>query len=151
VNGGSLTMTRHYHLDPGYITIPEANDVVKRILKIANQNDKTHYHIILEGAKKGKFGGKKHGKRIYQVLREEIIQYANEFLQEEKLKLFNIEVIKSLDHIMGKENTIIDKNTANRIYTCLKYLKLNEIITDEAYQHGERTLIQRVRFQSFKI
>lgn len=144
-------MTRHYNLDSGYITIPEANDVVKRILKIANQNDKTHYHIILEGAKKGQFGGKKHGKRIYQVLREEIIHYANELLKKETLKLFNIDIIKSIDDIIGKETTIIDRNTANRIYNCLKYLKLNEIITDEAYQHGERTLIQRVQFQSLKI
>lgn len=141
-------MARHYRLEPGYITIPEANDVVKRILKIANQNDKTHYRIILEGAKKGHFGGKKHGKKIYQVLREDIIHYAEVLLKEEKLKLYNIHIIKDLEEIVGKQSHIIDNQTADRLYNCLKYLKLNDIITEEAYQLGERKIIQRVRFHS---
>lgn len=69
-------MSKNYHLDPGYVTIPDANKIVLRILKITNQNNKSHYHNILAGAKQGLYGGKKHGKRMYQVRREDIIQYA---------------------------------------------------------------------------
>ena len=38
----------------------------------------SHYNKILNGAKKGMFGSKKHGTRMYQVRKEDIIQYAAE-------------------------------------------------------------------------
>ncbi|HZG72369.1 MAG TPA: hypothetical protein VEY51_12610 [Chondromyces sp.] len=79
---------RTYHLDPGYVTIPEATRIVTRMLCITNKDDRVHYKKILRGAKKGWFGGKMHGKRMFQVRRRDIIQYAEELLEAEKFNLF---------------------------------------------------------------
>ncbi|MGJ7922530.1 hypothetical protein [Neobacillus sp. LXY-4] len=80
-------MTRNYHLDPGYITIPSASKIVRQKLGIVT-DEKFYYIKILNGAKKGWFSGKMHGRRMFQVRRNEIIQYAEELLQAEKYNLF---------------------------------------------------------------
>lgn len=80
-------MSRNYHLDAGYITIPTASKIVRRFLDIP-RDDKSHYIKILSGAKKGWFGGKMHGRRMFQVRREEIIQYAKELQLAETYNLF---------------------------------------------------------------
>ena len=104
-------MSKTFHLDPGYVTVPDANKIVMRILNIFDHNDKSHYNKILNGAKKGLFGGKKHGSRMYQVKEEAIKQYAEECLQSEKLKLFDIEVAPDLKAIEKSKNltTMITK------------------------------------------
>lgn len=87
-NGGLLMKKRKYHLEPGYITIPDANKIVLRILRIVNQKDQTHYRKILAEAKKGLYGGRKYGERIYTVRKKDIIQYAEELLREEQKSYF---------------------------------------------------------------
>ncbi|WP_147535476.1 hypothetical protein [Bacillus marasmi] len=85
-------MSRNYHLDHGYITIPTASKIVINKLGIIDDNQ-SHYVKILNGAKKGWFGGKMHGKRMFQVRKDEIIQYANEL---EKLETYNLFTYDSL-------------------------------------------------------
>jgi hypothetical protein len=92
---GGLFLSRKYHLDAGYITIPAATKIVLKFLDI-KIDDKSHYLKILRGAKKGWFGGKMHGKRMFQVSREEILQYANQLQQTEKYNLFTFEEIQTL-------------------------------------------------------
>lgn len=82
-------MGRMYHLDSGYVTIPEASNIVKRTLGIAKKDDKTYYFKILRFAKNGWFGGKMHGKRMFQVRRKDIVQYAEELLEAQRFNLFN--------------------------------------------------------------
>ena len=87
-------MARNYHLDPGYITIPAASKIVQGVLGIVNDDDViSHYLKILNGAKKGWFGGKMHGRRMFQVRREEIIQYAKDLQRAEKYNLFTYETV----------------------------------------------------------
>jgi len=88
-----VSMRRIYHLDPGYVTIPEAANIVKRMLGITNKDDQSHYKKILRGAKKSWFGGKMHGKRMFQVRRDDIIRYGEELLEAEKFNLFTFERI----------------------------------------------------------
>ncbi|WP_318502907.1 hypothetical protein [Bacillus sp. T3] len=83
-------MSRIYHLDAGYITIPAASKIVHHFLGIV-QEDKSHYIKILRGAKKGWFGGKMHGRRMFQVRREEIINYAKELQRAEQYNLFTFD------------------------------------------------------------
>ncbi|KMY50981.1 hypothetical protein [Peribacillus loiseleuriae] len=64
--------------------MPDANKIVLRMLGIVNQNDKSHYYKLLNGEKEGLFGRKKYGKRMYQVRRKDIIQYAEKCFQNEK-------------------------------------------------------------------
>jgi hypothetical protein len=85
-------MGRKYHLDPGYVTIPEAANIVKGMLGITNEDDHTHYKKILRGAKKNWFGGKMHGKRMFQVRRVDIILYGEELLEAEKFNLFTFDL-----------------------------------------------------------
>jgi hypothetical protein len=86
-------LPRSYHLEPGYITIPTASKIVEGVLGIVYDEDFSHYLKILNGAKKGWFGGKMHGRRMFQVRREEIIQYAKELQQAEKYNLFTYETV----------------------------------------------------------
>lgn len=85
-------MPRRYHLDPGYVTIPEAANIVKKMLGIYNQEEQNHYTFILRGVKKGWFGGKMHGKRMFQARRKDIIQYGEELIEAEKFNLFNLDI-----------------------------------------------------------
>ncbi|MGJ7922902.1 hypothetical protein [Neobacillus sp. LXY-4] len=138
-------MTKNYHLDPGYVTIPEANKIVLRILGVANKDDKSHYNKILNGAKKGLYGGKKHGSRMYQVRREDIIQYAEELLQVEKINLFDFDLetnAKEIEKLSKLPD--IDQNTATKLYVYLKTLKFHEIITQEAFHDAEKKIILRM-------
>ncbi|WP_102344804.1 hypothetical protein [Bacillus sp. Marseille-P3661] len=82
-------MPRNFNLDPGYITVPKANKIVLQILRTVDQHENSHYSKILRRAKIGLLGGKKHGKRMYQVRKKDIMQYAEECLKVEQLKLFN--------------------------------------------------------------
>ncbi|KKI93237.1 hypothetical protein WQ54_05210 [Bacillus sp. SA1-12] len=142
-------MKKNYHLDPGYVTVPEANKIVLRILRIVNQHDKSHYNKILEGAKKGLFGGKKHGTRMYQVRKEDIIQYAEKCLQSEQLQLFDLELGISLNDIEAQQKLpFIDESTASNIHYYLRYLKFHGIITEEAYLKGEKILVLRLNMNS---
>jgi hypothetical protein len=86
-------MGRKYHLDPGYVTIPKAANIVKGMLGITNEDDHTHYKKILRGAKKNWFGGKMHGKRMFQVRRVDIILYGEELLEAEKFNLFTFDLV----------------------------------------------------------
>ena len=86
-------MARNYHLEPGYITIPTASKIVQSVLEIVHDEDNSLYLKILSGAKKGWFGGKMHGRRMFQVRQEEIIQYAKELQQEEKYNLFTFQSV----------------------------------------------------------
>lgn len=139
-------MAKNFHLDPGYVTVPDANKIILRMLRITNQNDKSHYLKILNGAKKGLFGGKKHGKRMYQVRKEDIIQYAEECIQNEQLQLFDIELATSLNEIDARSRLpMIDNNTANQIHYYLRYLKFHGIISDDAFRKGEKNLVMRVK------
>ncbi|SEN71228.1 hypothetical protein SAMN05192533_11832 [Mesobacillus persicus] len=92
-------MGRMYHLDHGYITIPEANNIVKRTLGIVKKDDKTYYFKILRFAKKGWFGGKMHGKRMFQVRRKDIVQYAEELLEAQRYNLFNFHLATELTEV----------------------------------------------------
>lgn len=83
-------MSRVYHLDAGYITIPAASKIVHHFLEIVHE-DKSHYIKILSGAKKGWFGGKMYGRRMFQVSREEIIKYAKELQLAEQYNLFTFD------------------------------------------------------------
>ncbi len=84
-------MTRHYNLSPGYITIPTAAKIVLRILDIKNNDNQSYYKKILSGAKKGWFGGKMHGKRMFQVRKKDIFKYAEELLSAETYNLFTFD------------------------------------------------------------
>ncbi|MGG5255378.1 hypothetical protein ACQYAD_18285 [Neobacillus sp. SM06] len=138
-------MVKKYHLDPGYVTIPEANEIVLRILRIVNKGDKSHYNKILEGAKKGIFGGKKHGSRMYQVRKDDIVQYAEECLQNEKANLFNVEIAPNeIEKLESMPN--IDNNTASRLYYYLKSLRFYEIISQDIFQKGEKRIIMSLNF-----
>jgi hypothetical protein len=86
-------LARTYHLDPGYVTIPTATKIVLRKLAIGTKNDKTYYKKILSGAKKGWFGGKMHRKRMFQVRKKDIHQYAEELLAAEKFNLFTFDKV----------------------------------------------------------
>jgi hypothetical protein len=86
-------MGRKYHLDPGYVTIPVAANIVKEMLGITNPDDHSHYYKILRGAKKSWFGGKMHGKRMFQVRRVDIIKYGEELLEAEKFNLFTYNLV----------------------------------------------------------
>ncbi|WP_026575704.1 hypothetical protein [Bacillus sp. UNC438CL73TsuS30] len=139
-------MGKTYNLDPGYVTVPDANKIVIRILKIVNQNDKSHYNKILNGAKMGMFGGKKHGIRMYQVRKEDIIQYAEECLREEKSKLFNIDLAPDLTAIESSKNlSLIDQKTSKLLHHFLTYLKFYEIISEEVFRQSENNIVLRLR------
>ncbi|XJZ27034.1 hypothetical protein ACF5W4_17185 [Bacillota bacterium Lsc_1132] len=140
-------MVKKYHLNPGYVTIPEANEIVLRILRIVNKGDKSHYNKILEGAKKGLFGGKKHGSRMYQVRKDDIVQYAEECLQNEKENLFNLEIASDENEIEQLGNTPnIDNNTAARLYYFLKSLRFYEVISHDIFQKAEKKIIMSLNF-----
>lgn len=141
-------MAKTYHLDPGYITVPEANRIILRILKIINKDNKSHYNKILAGAKKGLFGGKKYGTRMYQVRREDIIHYAQKCLQNEQLQLFDIEETSFKEFEEQNKLLLIDQSTARNIHYYLKYLKFHRIISDEAFRQGEKTLVMRVKMKN---
>ncbi|MCP3740824.1 hypothetical protein [Rossellomorea sp. BNER] len=143
---------KNFHLDPGYVTVPEANKIVLRLLRITNQSNKSYYNKILNGAKQGRFGGKKHGKRMYQVRREDIIQYAEKCLQSEQLQLFDIELVPNLHEFEAKQKLQpIDSSTAKNIHYYLKYLKFHEIISEETFLNGERNLVMRVKMKGISL
>ena len=145
-----LEMGRNYQLDPGYVTIPEASDIVKRMLGIVNKEDKTHYNQILKGAKKGLYGGKLHGKRMYQVRKADIVQYAEELLEAEKIKLFQFEMATDATEINSlNELPMIDQTTVQKLYYFLKTLRFHEIISHENYQNAERQLMLRMKIGRF--
>ncbi len=138
---------KKYHLDPGYVTIPEANEIVLRILRIVNKGDKSHYYKILEGAKKGLFGGKKHGSRMYQVRKDDIIHYAEECLQSEQRNLLNLEIVSDETEIEKLGNMPnIDTNTAAKLYYYLKSLRFYQIISQDIFQRAEQKIILSLNF-----
>ncbi|ARK32421.1 hypothetical protein [Halalkalibacter krulwichiae] len=145
-------MARNYHLDPGYMTVPEANKMVLTMLRITNQDDKTHYRKILSAAKKGQLGGKKYGTRMYQVRKKDIEEYAINCLQEEQIKLFDIEVVDNLDtiHAQSKLPTI-DQKTAGNIHYYLRYLRFHDIISEDTYGEGEKKLIMRLKIKELNL
>jgi len=138
-------MGKTYNLEPGYITVPEANRIVLTMLRITNLNEKSHYNKILKGAKQGMYGGKKHGTRMYQVRKKDIKEYALKCLQEEQLQLYKIEIVSGFE----EESTmpLIDNSTAKKIQYYLKYLKFYEIISDAAFQDGEKNLVLRLKMK----
>ena len=139
-------MVKTFNLDPGYVTIPEANKIVLRILNVYNKDDKSHYNKILDAAKKGLFGGKKYGSRMYQVLRNDIIQYAERTLRNEKLDLFNLEIVTDTDKVRNLENLPdIDQNTGSKLYFYLKSLRFHGIITQDTFQKSENNIILRLK------
>lgn len=145
-------MVKKYHLDPGFITVPDANRIVLHMLRITNQKEKKHYNKILAGAKKGLFGGKKHGTRMFQVRQADVIEYAQKCLKDEQLKLYNIDVVRDFQKIETTNNLpLIDNSTVKNIQYYLKYLKIYGIITDEIFQEGERNLVMRVRMKELRI
>jgi hypothetical protein len=138
-------MVKQFNLDPGYVTIPEANRIVLRILKVFNKDDKSHYNKILDAAKKGIFSGKKYGSRMYQVRRDDIIQYAEETLRSEQLDLFNLEIVSDKDKIGKLGNlTDIDQNTGGKLYFYLKSLRFHGIISQDTFQKSEKNIILRL-------
>ncbi|WP_078429830.1 hypothetical protein [Alkalihalobacterium alkalinitrilicum] len=144
-------MSQKYHLESGYMTVPDANRMVLNMLRITNLNEKSHYKKILAGAKKGLFGGKKHGTRMYQVRKDDINEYVLKCLQEEQLKLFNIEVVKRLDEVEAENRfPLIDNSTAKNIQYYLKYLKFYGIISDETFQLSEKKLVLRVNLKELR-
>jgi hypothetical protein len=92
---GGIRLARNYNLDPGYITIPTASKIVQSVLGIVHDENFSHYLRILSGAKKGWFGGKMHGRRMFQVRQVEIIQYAKELQHAEKYNLFTYETVSN--------------------------------------------------------
>lgn len=141
---------RSYNLETGYITVPDANKIVLRVLGIVNKEDKTYYNKILSDAKKGKYGGKLHGKRIYQVRKDDIMQYAEELLHAEKLKLFKLEFAKNTEEVerLGKLPEI-DSETAAKLYYYLRTLRFHEIISSGTHQNAEKQLMLRVSMGRF--
>ncbi|MDR4947196.1 hypothetical protein [Neobacillus cucumis] len=143
-------MAKTFHLDPGYVTVPEANKIVLRILNVFDHEDKSHYNKILNGAKKGMFGGKKHGTRMYQVRKDDIIQYAEECLRDEKLKNFNIELVPDLKAIENSKNlTKINNKTSKILHYYLTYLRFHEIISEDVFHQAEKNIILRVNMNAF--
>lgn len=135
-------MVRKYDTDPGYVTVPEANRIVLRMLRITNQKDKSHYKKILEKAKKGSFGGKKYKKRMYQVRKDDIIEYAKSLLKDDQLKLYDIEIADNLYKVDKLSHVPrIDNQTALKIKHYLNYLKRYNIISDEAFHNGTNNLL----------
>lgn len=111
-------MTRHYNLSPGYITIPTAAKIVLRILDIKNKDDQSYYKKILSGAKKGWFGGKMHGKRMFQVRKKDIFQYAEELLFAETYNLFTFDgKINSTEIVNFKPSSAIVEKQQNTYIT----------------------------------
>ncbi|MDQ0246161.1 hypothetical protein J2S09_003748 [Bacillus fengqiuensis] len=130
------------------MTIPEANKIVLRILNIFDKEDKSHYNKILAGAKKGMFGGKKHGSWMYQVRKEDIIQYAEECLRSEKLNLFNFQLVLDPKELDRTNNlSTINSGTAKNLYLYLKSLRFHEIISEEIFQQAEKNIIMRVNMR----
>ncbi|WP_186579783.1 hypothetical protein [Aquibacillus kalidii] len=143
---------RHYNVDPGYVTITEASEIVSNILRLTKQDSQTYKTTIREGAKNGLFGGKKYKKKMYQVKRADIYQFAHDLKREEQLALYNIEIAPNLDNInKTRKLPIIDTKTAQQIIYCIKYLRLQEIISDEVYQKAERNLILRTAISGAKL
>ncbi|RSK28827.1 hypothetical protein EJF36_19180 [Bacillus sp. HMF5848] len=143
-------MVRKYNLDPGYITVPEANQIVLRVLRIVNKNDKSHYNKILAGAKKGLYGGKKYGSRMYQVRKEDIIEYAEKQLQNEQLQLFDIKVTTSLEE---HDNIVqaIDPTTAKNLYIYLRHLLFHKVISEAIFHECERKIVIRSKLEKIQI
>jgi hypothetical protein len=139
---GGLELTTRYHLEPGYVTVPDANKMVLSILKMVGQEDKSHYNKILIGAKKGLFGGKKYGSRMYQVRNEDIRLYAEECLQTEKLTLFNFEIVSNLEFLNKNQN--IDKRLANELLNYLISLRFYQIISEEIFDSARKKIIMSV-------
>lgn len=143
-------MSRKYNTDPGYVTIPEADEIVLRMLRFKNPNEKSHYNKILAGAKKGLFGGKKYGARMYQVQINAIKEYANECLKE--IDIMGIQTDLNFD-IIEKSNELpmIDNSTAIKIEYYLKILKHYEIISDDMLKTSKKNLIMRLNMQKIAI
>lgn len=145
-------MVKNYHLDPGYITVPEANRIVLNMLRITNRNEKKHYNKILAAAKQGLYGGKKHGTRMFQVRKTDIIEYAFSCLKDEQIQLYKIEVVQDINKFEGDSNLpLLDNSTAKNIQYYLKYLKVYGIISDEMYQEGERNLVMRIKVKGLRL
>ena len=145
-------MARNYHLEPGYITVPQANEIVLTMLRIANRQEKKHYNRILAGAKKGEFGGKKHGSRMYQVREADIREYGIACLQEEQVQLFQIEIAQDTNKLdRDRQLPQIDQSTEINIQLYLHYLKHHSIITEEAFKDGERNLLMRIKLRDLNL
>ncbi|MDT8861800.1 hypothetical protein N0O92_16425 [Alkalihalobacillus sp. MEB130] len=145
-------MPKNYRLEPGYITVPEANKVVLNMLRITNQDETSHYKKILQGAKEGLYGGKKHGARMYQVRLKDIKEYALQCLETEQLQLYKIEVVKNLSKVEAEKHLpVVDNSTAKKIQYYLKYLMVYGIITEEMFEEGEKNLVLRLKMKRIKL
>ncbi|MCT2537106.1 hypothetical protein NC661_05955 [Aquibacillus koreensis] len=116
--------TRLYNVDPGYVTITEASEIVSQLLRLTDKESNTYKIKIREDAKKGLFGGKKYKKRMYQVKRADIIQYAQDIKRQEQVEI-DIDIAPNSErvHISSKLPHIPIKKTILIIVGLLILLK----------------------------
>jgi len=87
---------------------------------------------------------------MYQVRKKDIIQYAEECLQDERLQLFNLELVTHLKKVnTSNQLPMIDTSTANDIHYCLRYLKFYQIISEDTFRKGEKNPIMRIQMKGF--
>ena len=83
---------------------------------------------------------------MYQVRKADILQYAEELIEAEKIKLFHIDLASSYNEVNRlSELPMIDQQTARKLYYYLKTLSFHEIISPEIYQIAERELMLRIK------
>jgi len=82
---------------------------------------------------------------MYQVRKADILQYAEELIDAEKIKLFHIDLASDNEINRLSEFPMIDQQTARKLYDYLKILSFHEIISPEIFQNTERELMLRIK------
>jgi hypothetical protein len=108
-----VSMKRNYSLVEGYLTIPQASELIaERIGKKNNKStEKRYYKIILSGAKEGNYGAIKYGSKMYQVKLSEI----SKFTEKELKRLGKLTVKDKHKNILINVQNIIKLSTRNNI------------------------------------
>lgn len=101
-------MAKKFHTDIGYITITEAALITLEIMEqeITEESLTFWQDLIRDKAREGKLGGKRYKKRMWQVLRDDVIDFAKSKKEEKdnELNLFdfleddNVEVAPKMNH-----------------------------------------------------
>lgn len=104
---------KSYKVDLGYMTCPEATRLFLDIVGKQEGDFKEFYSVFLEGAKRGRFGGKEYKTNMYQVWKAKVVEFANDFvlnqsqpLEPKQLSLFDIDEFEEKNHFNSKTNEI---------------------------------------------
>jgi hypothetical protein len=119
-----ISRKRNYSLLEGYLTIPQASKLIAA--KIGKKNNKSverrYYKIMLEGAKRKKYGAIKYGTKMFQIKESEV----NNFIDKEIKKLGISDTVVKYDAIVNNVEKIIKldaKNGVNPEVTVVTILK----------------------------